>query len=56
MGLNKCRIYISGDNLWTGSKIADMYDPEALGSMDQWGAGKTYPLSKVISCGVSINM
>lgn len=54
--VNKCRIYISGDNLWTGSKIASMYDPEALGSMDDWGAGKTYPLSKVISCGVSINM
>lgn len=54
--VNKCRIYISGDNLWTHSKIASMYDPEALGSMDGWGAGKTYPLSKVISCGISINM
>lgn len=54
--VNKCRIYISGDNLWTGTKLASMYDPEGLGSMDSWGAGKTYPLSKVISCGVSINM
>jgi len=54
--LNKCRIYISGDNLWTGTKLATMFDPEALGNMDNWGAGKTYPLSKVISCGLTINM
>lgn len=54
--LNKCRIYVSGDNLWTGTKLASMFDPEALGNMDSWGAGKTYPLSKVISFGLTVNM
>lgn len=54
--VNKCRIYISGDNLWTGTKLASMFDPEGLGSMNSWGSGKTYPLSKVISFGVNINM
>lgn len=53
--LQKCRIYIAGENLWTGTKLASMFDPEALGSMGSWGAGKTYPLSKVISCGLNIN-
>lgn len=33
-----------------------MFDPEALGNMDSWGAGKTYPLSKVISFGLTVNM
>jgi len=54
--INKCRIYLSGDNLWTGTKLAKMFDPETLVGADSWGQGKTYPLSKIISFGVSINM
>lgn len=54
--INKCRVYISGDNLWTGTSLAKMFDPETLTGADDWGQGKTYPLSKVISFGLSINM
>lgn len=54
--LNKCRVYLSGDNLWTGTQLADMFDPETITGADGWGAGKTYPLSKIISFGVNINM
>lgn len=54
--INKCRIYISGDNLWTGTSLASMFDPETLTGADSWGQGKTYPLSKVISFGLNINM
>lgn len=54
--INKCRIYISGDNLWTGTNLAEMFDPETLTGADNWGQGKTYPLSRVFSFGVNINM
>ena len=52
--VNRCRIYVSGDNLWTGTKLADMFDPETLAAGD-WGSGKTYPLSRVISFGINLN-
>lgn len=52
--INRCRIYVSGDNLWTGTKLADMFDPETLAAGD-WGSGKTYPLSRVISFGLNVN-
>lgn len=52
--INKCRIYVSGDNLWTGTNLPKMFDPETLAAGD-WGSGKSYPLSKVISFGLNVN-
>lgn len=52
--INRCRVYVSGDNLWTGTSLASMFDPETLAAGD-WGSGKTYPLSKVISFGLNVN-
>lgn len=54
IGVTNMRVYFSGDNLLTFTKLADMYDPETI--TGSWGAGKTYPLSKVISFGVNISM
>lgn len=51
--INKFRIYVSADNLVTLTKISGVFDPETLGG--NWGAGKTYPLQRVVSCGVNIN-
>ncbi|WP_329904860.1 TonB-dependent receptor [Porphyromonas pogonae] len=51
--MQNLRIYISGDNLFTKSKISGIFDPELLGG--DWGPGKIYPLSKVISLGVNVN-
>lgn len=51
--INKVRVYISGDNLWTKSKISGVFDPETLGG--EWGAGKLYPLQKTISFGMNVN-
>lgn len=51
--LQRARFYVSGDNLLTFSDITGVFDPELLGG--DWGAGKLYPLSKVISVGVNIN-
>lgn len=51
--LQNVRFYVSGDNLLTFSQITGIFDPELLGG--DWGAGKLYPLSKVISVGLNIN-
>lgn len=47
--LEKVRLYFSADNLWTGTKINANFDPEAL-----YQNGMTYPLSRIISCGINI--
>lgn len=51
--INKVRIYISGDNMWTKSSISGVFDPETLGG--DWGAGKLYPLQKTMSFGMNVN-
>ncbi|GET31491.1 SusC/RagA family TonB-linked outer membrane protein [Prolixibacter bellariivorans] len=51
-GIQKLRVYVSGENLWTGTKLAKMFDPETIDG--GWG-GNVYPLSKVISAGLSVN-
>jgi hypothetical protein len=51
--IQRARFYVSGDNLLTFSDITGVFDPELLGG--DWGEGKLYPLSKVISVGVNIN-
>ena len=53
MGLSRVRVFASADNVLTFTKMPDMFDPETLGG--GWGAGKTYPLSKVISFGLNLN-
>ncbi|HAC20884.1 MAG TPA: SusC/RagA family protein, partial [Porphyromonadaceae bacterium] len=52
-GLQYLRVFISGDNLLTGTKMTSIFDPETIGG--GWGEGKTYPLSKVISFGLNVN-
>lgn len=49
-GIEKARIYISGENLWTGTKLAEQFDPETIGTH----RGNAYPLSKTLSCGLSL--
>jgi len=51
--MQNVRFYISGDNLLTFSQVSGIFDPELLGG--DWGNGKLYPLSKVISVGLNIN-
>ena len=52
MRMQKCRVYISGENLWTYTKLASMFDPETI---DGGYGGNVYPLSKVYSIGLSLN-
>lgn len=50
--VEKFRIYISGENIWTKTKLSSIFDPETIDG--GWG-GNVYPLSKVYSVGVSVN-
>jgi len=59
-GIQRLRLYVAGDNLWTGSSIAKMFDPETIsgGSTAEGsiGIGNVYPLQKVISFGLSVTL
>lgn len=48
--IEKVRVYFSGENLWTGTKMASQFDPETIGRND----GNGYPLSRTYSCGLSV--
>lgn len=51
LGGQKFRFYASGENLITWTKMAKMFDPETI---DGGSNGSVYPLSKVISLGLSV--
>lgn len=53
IGLSSARIYVSGDNLHTFTKLSKIFDPEATGG--DWGPGKIYPLSRTISFGMNLS-
>lgn len=62
VGIQSLRIYLSGDNLLTATKMSKIFDPEAVQGRNWWGGdseigdiGKVYPLSKVISFGINVN-
>jgi TonB-linked SusC/RagA family outer membrane protein len=55
-GISLLRLYISGDNMLTHTKLAKMFDPETLGCAYTDGvSGKLYPLQKTISFGLNVN-
>lgn len=49
--ISKLRFYISGENLWTGTKMFGTFDPETI---DGGWNGSVYPLSKTLSVGLSL--
>lgn len=51
LGIEKLRFYVSGENLWTGTKLRKQFDPETV---DAWN-GNGYPLSRTLACGLNIN-
>lgn len=52
-GIQKCRIYISGENLFTITKMATMFDPETV---DGGYGGSSYPLFKVYAVGLNVTL
>ncbi len=45
-GISKLRVYISGENVWTGSKISKLFDPETISN--------SYPLTRTWSMGLNV--
>ena len=62
IGINKTRIFVSGENLWTGTKLSKLFDPETInGGNTDSGAdnairsnGNAYPLSQTWSFGINV--
>jgi tonB-linked outer membrane protein, susC/ragA family len=51
IGLENCRVYVSGENLLTFTSLFEMYDPETcVGG----AGGNAYPLSRTWSFGLSL--
>ena len=51
LAIQKLRFYLSGENVFTRSKVAKMFDPETI---DGGSGGSVYPLSKVYAAGLSL--
>lgn len=50
--ISNCRFFVSGDNLWTGTKLSKVFDPETInGGYSSYG--NAYPLSRTWSFGLS---
>ena len=59
IGVSKLRIFFSGENLWTGTKLPDMMDPETIfgGVSTTFGLnGQAYPISKSVSFGLNVTL
>jgi len=52
--LSKVRVYVSAENMLTFTNLTKTFDPETVG-LSGWNDGKTYPLAKVLSLGLSVN-
>lgn len=51
IGFSNVRVFASGENLWTGTKLSSIYDPETVDLTDY---GINYPLQKTISVGMNV--
>lgn len=51
--VSNLRVFFSGENLWTGTSLTKLFDPETV--TGGWG-GNVYPISRVFSVGFSVNL
>lgn len=58
IGLSKVQVFFSGENLLTFTKLKGMFDPEAIFTGNQYTSegGKNYPMNKVLSFGLVVNL
>jgi TonB-linked SusC/RagA family outer membrane protein len=62
ISIDKCRIFVSGENLWTGTSLSKLFDPETVdgGNTDSSAnaqirnSGNAYPLSTTWAFGINI--
>lgn len=53
IGINKCRLFVSGENLFTITSLFDIFDPETCSG---GVGGNAYPLSRTWSFGLSLTL
>jgi TonB-linked SusC/RagA family outer membrane protein len=54
--IGSARIYVSGENLLTFTKLTSLADPEGLSTLQPWwGAAKIHPLRKVYAVGINVS-
>lgn len=51
--VKQLRLFFTGENLWTGTKLASMFDPESIGGV-HGTSGDGYPLQKTLSFGLNV--
>lgn len=51
IGVERLRLYFSGEDLWESDHLPQGFDPEGLGG--NWGAGKVYPFQRGYSFGLN---
>lgn len=58
IGLSKTQVFFSGENLLTFTKMAKMFDPEAVFANNSYNSegGKNYPMNRVLSVGLIVNL
>ena len=54
IGFSSARIFVSGENLLTFTKMSKIFDPESVG-LAGWNDGKTYPFATTYSAGINLN-
>lgn len=52
-GFQNLRVYVSGENLWTGTSLIKLFDPETISG---GRGGNVYPLSRTVSVGLSVTL
>ena len=57
-GLQKVQVFFSGENLLTFTSLKGMFDPEAIFTSNSYTGegGKNYPMNKVVSFGLVVNL
>ncbi len=58
IGLNKLQVFFSGENLLTFTPLKGMFDPESIYTKNDYTSegGKNYPMNRVVSFGVVVNL
>jgi len=57
ISIDKVKFYVTGQNLFTWTKLSKLYDPEIIGTAGSSTgvvSNMTYPVSKDLSCGINI--
>lgn len=62
IAISNCRLFISGENVWTGTSLSKLFDPETItggGNSGHWATsdgGNAYPLSRTWSFGINVTL